>query len=93
MDWFSGLFLKDYFVLFLVIGLGIAIGKVSIKGIKFELSAVIFVALFFGYLYNLYHINFSIPPIIQDVGLVLFIYTIGMQAGPSFFSAFKEQGV
>lgn len=93
MDWFSSLFLKDYFVLFLVIGLGIAIGKVSIKGIKFELSAVIFVALFFGYIYNLYNINFSIPPIIQDVGLVLFIYTIGMQAGPSFFSAFKEQGV
>ena len=84
---------KNYFVLFLVIGLGIAVGKISIKGIKLELSAVIFVALFFGYLYNFYHINFVIPPIIQDVGLVLFIYTIGMQAGPSFFSAFKEQGV
>ncbi len=84
---------KDYFVLFLVIGLGIAVGKISIKGIKLELSAVIFVALFFGYLYNYYHIHFVIPPIIQDVGLVLFIYTIGMQAGPSFFSAFKEQGV
>jgi putative transport protein len=84
---------KDYFVLFLVIGLGIAAGKISIKGIKLELSAVIFVALFFGYLYNYYHIHFVIPPIIQDVGLVLFIYTIGMQAGPSFFSAFKEQGI
>lgn len=93
MDLITNLLTKDYFVLFLVIGLGIAVGKINIKGIKFELSAVIFVALFFGYLYDKNNISFNIPPIIQDVGLVLFIYTIGMQAGPSFFSAFKEQGV
>jgi len=55
---------KNYFVLFLVIGLGIAVGKINIKGIKFELSAVIFVALLFGYLYDKYNINFTIPPII-----------------------------
>jgi len=93
MDLIINLLTKNYFVLFLVIGLGIAVGKINIKGIKFELSAVIFVALLFGYLYDFYNIDFSIPPIIQDVGLVLFIYTIGMQAGPSFFSAFKEQGI
>lgn len=92
MDIFSELLNKDYFVLFLVIGLGIALGNVRVKGINFDTSAVIFVAIFFGYLYNLYGITFSIPPIIQSVGLVLFIYTIGMQAGPSFFSSFKEQG-
>ncbi|WP_405610594.1 aspartate:alanine exchanger family transporter [Polaribacter sp. Asnod1-A03] len=93
MEFFSELLTKDYFVLFLVIGLGIALGNIKIKGINFDTSAVIFVAIFFGYLYNLYGIDFSIPPIIQSVGLVLFIYTIGMQAGPSFFSSFKEQGV
>ncbi|WP_339659566.1 TrkA C-terminal domain-containing protein [uncultured Polaribacter sp.] len=92
MEIFSELLNKDYFVLFLVIGLGIALGNLRIKGISFDTSAVIFVAIFFGYLYNLYGITFSIPPIIQSVGLVLFIYTIGMQAGPSFFSSFKEQG-
>ena len=84
---------KDYFVLFLVIGLGIAIGKIKIKGIYFDLSAVIFVAIFFGYLYDYFGIDFNLPPIIQSVGLVLFIYTIGMQAGPSFFNAFREQGL
>ncbi|WP_178986558.1 aspartate:alanine exchanger family transporter [Winogradskyella helgolandensis] len=93
MEFFSELLTHDYFVLFLVIGLGIALGNIRIKGISFDTSAVIFVAIFFGYLYNLYGIDFSIPPIIQSVGLVLFIYTIGMQAGPSFFSSFKEQGV
>lgn len=93
MDSILSLLTKDYFVLFLVIGLGIAVGKINIKGVKFDLSAVIFVALLFGYLYHVNHLKFSIPPIIQDVGLVLFIYTIGMQAGPSFFSSFKDQGV
>jgi len=92
MELFLELLAKDYFVLFLVIGLGIALGNVKIRGISFDASAVIFVAIFFGYLYNLYGVEFSIPPIVQSVGLVLFIYTIGMQAGPSFFSSFKEQG-
>jgi putative transport protein len=92
MELITELLTKDYFVLFLVIGLGTALGNVRVKGISFDTSAVIFVAIFFGYLYNLYGVNFNIPPIIQSVGLVLFIYTIGMQAGPSFFSSFKEQG-
>jgi len=92
MEIFKELITKDYFVLFLVIGLGIAIGKIKIKGIYFDLSAVIFVAIFFGYLYNSFGISFSLPPIIQKVGLLLFIYTIGMQAGPTFFSSFKDQG-
>jgi len=93
MDYLTNLLTEGYFVLFLVIGLGIMVGKINFRGVKFELSAVIFVALFFGYLYDHYHVHFVLPPIIQNVGLVLFIYTIGMQAGPSFFSAFKEQGV
>ena len=92
MNLIKDLLTQDFFVLFLVIGLGIALGKLKIKGICFDLSAVIFVAIFFGYLYNLFGVKFEIPPIIQNVGLILFIYTIGMQAGPSFFNAFKEQG-
>jgi|LGOV01.1.fsa_nt_gb putative transport protein len=93
MDFLLELITKDYFVLFLVIGLGIAFGKIKFKGIYFDLSAVIFVAIFFGYLYNYFGIEFNLPPIIQSIGLVLFIYTIGMQAGPSFFNAFREQGI
>ncbi|MFK5878842.1 MAG: TrkA C-terminal domain-containing protein [Flavobacteriaceae bacterium] len=92
MNLIQELLTRDYFVLFLVIGLGIAIGKIKIKGIYFDLSAVIFVAIFFGYLYNLYGIEFSLSPIIQNIGLVLFIYTIGMQAGPTFFTSFRQEG-
>ena len=93
MDLIVELLTKDFFVLFLVIGIGISIGKISFKGIYFDLSAVIFVAIFFGYLYSVFNIEFSLPPIIQNIGLLIFIYTIGMQAGPSFFNAFKEQGL
>lgn len=83
----------QYFTLFLVIGLGIAIGQIKIKGVKFDLSAVIFVALFLGHVYHLYGMEVGLPPIIQQMGLLLFIYSIGMQAGPSFFSMFKSHGV
>ncbi|MEN8137228.1 MAG: aspartate:alanine exchanger family transporter [Bacteroidota bacterium] len=93
MEILKELITTDYFVLFLIIGLGITIGKIKYKGIYFDLSAVIFVAIFFGFLYNSYGIEFNLPPIIQSIGLVLFIYTIGMQAGPSFFNAFREQGI
>lgn len=83
----------QYFVLFLVIGLGIWLGQVKLKGVKFDLSAVIFVALFLGHVYHLYGIEVEMPPIIRQIGLLLFIYSIGMQAGPSFFSMFKSHGV
>ena len=61
MELILELLTKDYFVLFLVIGFGIALGNIKIKGISFDTSAVIFVAIFFGYLYNLYGVTFSVP--------------------------------
>ncbi len=75
-----------YFVLFLVIALGLIIGRIKIKGFSLDSSAVIFIALLLG------HLGLSVPKVIQDVGLVLFIFTIGMQAGPGFFRAFRLDG-
>lgn len=75
-----------YFVLFLVIALGLIIGHIKIKGISLDSSAVIFIALLLG------HLGFSLPKVVQDIGLVFFIFTIGMQAGPGFFSAFMKDG-
>lgn len=93
MDFITSLLMEDYFALFFIIAIGIAIGNVKIVGFQFDLSAVIFVALFFGHFINVMGLDFSMPKIIQNMGLLLFIYTIGMQAGPSFFDAFKAQGV
>ncbi len=77
---------NSYFVLFLIILIGFIIGRIKIKGISLDISAVIFVALIFG------HYGIVIPKDFQYIGLVLFIFTIGIQAGPSFFASFKKNG-
>ncbi len=77
---------SSYFVLFLIILIGFIIGRIKIKGISLDVSAVIFVALFFG------HYGIVVPKDFQYLGLVLFIFTIGIQAGPSFFESFKKNG-
>lgn len=83
---FMELIQSDYFALFLIICIGFIIGNIKIKGISLDISAIIFVALIFG------HYGVSLPDILGKIGLVLFIYTIGIQAGPGFFDSFKEQG-
>lgn len=92
MESLLNLLSSDYMALFIIIGVGILLGNIEVKGISFGSSAVIFVAMFYGYFLNQQNIDFSISPIIQKMGLVLFIFTIGMQAGPSFFESFKSQG-
>ncbi|AUS06409.1 aspartate:alanine exchanger family transporter [Pseudotamlana carrageenivorans] len=75
-----------YLALFLIICIGFIIGNIKIKGISLDVSAIIFVALLFG------HYGVELPDILQKIGLILFIYTIGLQAGPGFFDSFKENG-
>jgi putative transport protein len=87
MDALSQLLQNGYFALFLILTVGYLVGKISVKGISLDVSAVIFVALVFG------HFGVTLPKIIQDIGLVLFIFTIGIQAGPGFFEALKNHGI
>jgi len=82
----SSLLTQPYFALFLLIALGIIVGHINIRGISLDSAAVLFVALIFG------HFGVVIPDEFQKIGLVLFIFTIGMQSGPGFFEAFKRQG-
>ncbi len=81
------IFNSEYFALFVIIAIGIVLGKIKIAGISFGSSAVIFVALAFG------HFNIVVSELYQTIGLILFIYSIGIQAGPGFFSAFKNEGL
>ena len=60
--------------------------RIKISGFSLDVSAVIFVALVFG------HYGIVIPKDFQYLGLVLFIFTIGIQAGPGFFESFKKEG-
>ncbi|MDE7355499.1 MAG: transporter [Rikenellaceae bacterium] len=75
-----------YFALFVIVALGFMLGRIKIKGISLDVSAVIFVALLFG------HFGVVIPGALSDFGMVLFIFTIGIQAGPGFFRSFRTKG-
>lgn len=77
---------SSYFALFLIIALGFILGRINVFGLSLNVSAIIFVALIFGYY------GVVIPKDFQDFGLVLFIFSIGIQAGPGFFETFKKDG-
>ncbi len=77
---------SSYFAFFTIVAFGFLLGRIKIKGVSLDISAVIFVALIFG------HFGIIIPKDFQNIGLVLFIFTIGIQAGPSFFQSFRTQG-
>jgi len=83
---FETLLQSSYFSLFLIIALGFILGRIKIKGLSLDVSAVIFIALLFG------HYGVTIPKEIGNIGLVLFIFTIGIQAGPGFFDSFRSKG-
>ena len=77
---------EGYVVLFAIISLGIVIGNVKFRGFSLDISAVIFVALLLG------HWGYLVPEAFQTIGLLFFIFTIGIQAGPGFFDAFQKFG-
>ena len=83
---FTDLLNSSYFALFLIVALGFMLGRIQIKGLSLDVSAVIFIALLFG------HFGVIIPKELGNFGLVLFIFTIGIQAGPGFFDSFRSKG-
>lgn len=80
------LLLTPYFALFLIIIVGYLLGGIKIKGIGLDVSAILFVAMAFGYF------GLKIPSDLKNIGLILFIFTIGFQSGPSFFETFRRDG-
>ncbi|MFO8049883.1 MAG: hypothetical protein R6U29_12685, partial [Desulfosudaceae bacterium] len=77
----------ELIVTFLIVLLGITFGNFRIKGVGFGSSGVLIVAMIAGYFYQ-----FNPVPILQDLGIVLFLLCVGLEAGPSFFRAFKQHG-
>ena len=75
-------------LLFLVIGLGYLIGKLRVGSFDFgSVSGVLFAGLAFGYF------DYSISPVTQTTGFVLFIFSVGLQAGPKFFTVLRTDGL
>ena len=77
---------EEMLVLCAIIALGLTLGKFSWKGISLGTSAVIFVALLAG------HFGFDVPSFAGAAGVALFVYCLGVGAGPSFLRMFAEQG-
>ena len=97
MDWLINLFTQTDSVAHiallysLVIAVGVLLGKVKVGGISLGVTFVLFAGILAG------HVGFTAPgPIltfVQDFGLILFVFCIGLQVGPGFFDSFKKGGV
>lgn len=74
------------FVLLIIIALGDTLGKLRFRGFSIGPAAIIFVALAFG------HFGLGVPEGLRNVGLAMFIYAIGLQAGPGFINSFRSHG-
>lgn len=78
-------------ILSLVIAFGIMLGKVKIAGVSIGVTWILFVGILFGH-FN-FNLNEHLLHFVKEFGLILFVYSIGLQVGPSFFSAFKKGGL
>jgi len=78
---------EQMFVLFMILALGSLLGAISWRTVSLGTAGVLFVALVFG------HFGFSVPKAVMDLGLLLFVYAVGLQAGPRFFRTFRRQGL
>jgi len=74
-------------LLFAVIGIGYLLGSIRVLGFSLGPAAVLFVGIFFGSLDS----RLRIADLVYVLGLVLFVYTIGLQSGPSFFASFGKR--
>ena len=74
---------NSIFLLFLIIALGYLLGSIRIKGMHLGSAGILLVALVFG------HFGYELPSIVQNLGLILFVTSVGFLAGPEFFTHFR----
>ena len=89
-DLWGGGVAHSVLILSLVIAFGIMLGKIKIAGISLGVTWILFVGIVFGH-FNL-SLNEHLLHFLKEFGLILFVYSIGLQVGPGFFSAFKKGG-
>ena len=96
MNWFTELFTQQTFmqavlVLSLICATGLALGNIKIFGISLGVTFVFFTGIIAGHFGV--HIDPQMLTLAQNFGLILYIYTLGLQVGPGFFSSFKKDGI
>ena len=78
-------------ILSLVISLGLLLGKIKVANISLGLTWVLFVGITFGYF--CFNLDEHLLHFLKEFGLILFVYSLGLQVGPSFFSSFGKGGL
>lgn len=95
MEWLYNLFfeqsaLQAVIIMSLIISIGLGLGKVHVFGVSLGVTFVFFTGIFAG------HLGFTVDPQMlayaESFGLVLFVYALGLQVGPGFFSSFHRGG-
>ena len=96
MEWLENLFFSNsiansVLILGLTVSLGLTLGRIKFGSVSLGVTWVLFVGILLS------HFGLGIDPricnFIKEFGLILFVYSIGLQVGPGFFSSFKEGGV
>lgn len=96
MSWFTELFTEQTFmqavmILSLVSASGLALGKIKIFGVSLGVTFVFFAGIIAGH-FGI-HIDPKMLALAQNFGLIVYIYALGLQVGPGFFSSFKKGGI
>lgn len=96
MEWLKELLTGEsvahaLFILALVAASGVLLGSFKIKGVGLGIAGVLFTGLAFGHFG--FHINKEVMEFVREFGLILFVYTIGMQVGPGFVASLRKQGL
>lgn len=96
MEWLTEIFIEQSYtqailIISLICAVGLALGKVKIAGVSLGISFVFFAGIIAGH-FGI-KINSDMLLLAQNFGLIIFIYSLGIQVGPGFFSAFKKGGI
>jgi putative transport protein len=96
MDWLVDLFFKEsvaqtILIYCFVIALGVALGKIKIFKISLGITFVLFAGIAIGH-YG-FKVNKDVLEFVRNFGLILFVFSIGLQVGPGFFASFKKGGI
>ena len=83
-DLLNAIISSEAFIVFIIAAIGYLIGGIKIKGIEVGTAGVLLVALVFG------HFGFTVSKIVETIGIVLFVGSVGLIAGPKFFRNFKK---
>ncbi|MDE5712918.1 MAG: putative transporter [Muribaculaceae bacterium] len=96
MEWLRSILFEEtpiqaVIIIAVIIAVGLGLGKIRVKGISLGVTWVFFAGIFAGHVGL--SINHDMLLFAQNFGLVLFVYELGLQVGPGFFSSFKKGGV